>query len=214
MTQISRRALLAMSLLASTALAGCASPNPNFYTLAIIPGVARGGGPATVQLRRIGLAGYLDRNTIVRSDTSYQLHIDDNERWGEPPGDMIGRVLAQDLTQRLPGSTVFTESGAITADADTIVEVDVQRFDLDVSGLVVLAAQVAVERSRTGAALAARALRFTERPASGSTSDLVAAMSVALGHLADAAADMLRGAAPLQPARSRAASAFRTSPAR
>ncbi len=87
---------------------------------------------------------------------------------------------------------MFTESGAITADADTIVEVDVQRFDLDTSGVVVLAAQVAVERSRRGRALAARAFRFTERPASGSTSDLVAAMSAALGHLADAMAEMLR----------------------
>jgi uncharacterized protein len=92
---------------------------------------------------------------------------------------------------------VFTEAGAITADADTIVEIDVQRFDLDTSGVVVLAAQVAVERDRNHNALAARALRFTTRPASSSTSDLVAAMSTALGQMADAVADMLRGATSL-----------------
>jgi len=191
MKQIPRRTLLA-TLAGGAGLAGCASPPSQFYTLAVVPGTATGGGPPTIQLRRIGLAGYLDRNTIVRAQSGYQLHIDDNERWGEPPGDMIGRVLAQDLTQRLPGSTVFTEAGAITGDADTIVEVDVQRFDLDTSGVVILAAQVAVSRSRGGRGLAARALRFTERPASSSTSDLVAAMSVALGQLADAMAGMLR----------------------
>ena len=132
-----------------------------------MPGPAQGGGPRTVQLRRIGLAGYLDRNTIVRADAGYRLHIDENERWGEPPADMIGRVLAQDLTQRLPGSTVFTEAGAITADADTVVELDVQRFDLDVSGVVILAAQVAVQGSRGREALSARAFRLTERPGLG-----------------------------------------------
>ncbi len=188
--ELPRRTLLVA--IAGTGLAGCTSPPASFYTLAMVPGTAIGGGPPSVQLRRIGLAGYLDRNTIVRAQTGYQLHIDENQRWGEPPGDMIARVLAQDLTQRLPGTAVFTESGAITADADTIVEVDVQRFDLDTSGVVVLAAQVAIERSRRGRALAARPFRFTERPASGSTGDLVAAMSAALGHLADAMAEMLR----------------------
>jgi uncharacterized protein len=198
MTELPRRFLL--TGLGLAALAGCASPNPNYFTVAVVPGRAQPGGPRTVQIRRIGLAGYLDRNTIVRADTGYQLHIDDNQRWGEPPGDMIARVLAQDLTQRLPGSTIFTEAGAITADADTIVEIDVQRFDLDSSGLVVLAAQVAVERERNHNALAARALRFTDHPSSSATADLVAAMSVALGQLADAVADMLRGATPLSPA--------------
>ncbi len=62
---------------------------------------------------------------------------------------------------------MFTESGAITADADTIVEVDVQRFDLDTSGVVVLAAQVAVERSRRGRALAARAAPLHRAPGLG-----------------------------------------------
>ena len=196
MTELSRRSLFALTSLA--ALAGCTSPNPSFYTLKIVPGTPQPGGPRTVQLRRIGLAGYLDRNTIVRADVDYRLKIDDNERWGEPPADMIGRVFAQDLTQRLPGSTVFTEAGAITADADAIVEVDVQRFDLDTSGVVTLAAQVAIQRARGRDALSARALHFTERPASGSTTDLVAAMSTALGHCADAVADMLRGVRPLQ----------------
>ncbi len=201
-----RRALLAGL---AAALSGCASPDPNFYTLAVVPGTPQAGGPSSVQLRRIGLAGYLDRNTIVQTDAGYKLDIDENQRWGEAPADMIGRVLAQDLTQRLPGSAVFTESGSITADADTILEIDVQRFAADGSGTVVLAAQVAIERSGGRDAEITRALRFAARPASGTTTDLVAAMSGALGQLADAVAEMLREARPLQPA-----SAFRTSPAR
>ena len=61
-----RRAVL-LGLLA----ASCASPEPAYYTLAPVPAAAPGagsaagasgaGGPRTVQLRRPGLAGYLDR---------------------------------------------------------------------------------------------------------------------------------------------------------
>ena len=187
-----RRDLLLAPLL--LAVARCASPDPAIYTLRAVPGAAEGGGPQAVKLDRPGLAGYLDRSEIVRDSSTNRLRLDSGERWGEPLGDMIGRVLAEDLSQRLPGSSVFNESGAISVDASATVELDVERFDLDTSGQVVLLVQVAVELGASHDPAFTRSLRLTMRPASASTPDLVSAMSALIGQLADAVATLLRSA--------------------
>lgn len=179
-------------LLLPAALAACASPEPALYTLATIPGPARPGGPKHVQIRRIGLAGYLDRNSIVRADTGVQLQVDSNKVWAEPPGDMIGRILAQDLTERLPGTIVFTSAGAISAEPDATVEINIQRFNLDRAGRAVLLAQVAVERGRHLSG--SRTVSLSAVPAGPDTAEFVDTLSRLLGQLADQVAEMLRGA--------------------
>ena len=181
-----------LALLIALALAGCSSPEPAYYTLAPVRGAGQGGGPALVELRRPGLAGYLDRPEIVRANSAYQLRVAGGERWGEPFGDLVARILAEDLNSRLPGTSVFTSAGSISAEANATVELDVQRFDADATGQVILLAQVAVTRGRARGNSAARPVRVTVTPTSGSTADLVAAMSAALGQLADQVAGMLR----------------------
>jgi len=120
------------------------------------------------------------------------LAIAGNARWGEPFGDMVGRVLAQDLAQRLSGIAVFTEAGAISSDADLVLELDVQRFDTDASGEVVLAAQSALSHGRAHSLAQTRAFRFTAPLRGPGTAQLAAAMSALLGQLADAIAPLAR----------------------
>ncbi len=185
-----RRTTLLM-LLAS----GCSSPEPAFYTLAASPGIARPGGPRLVELRDPSVAGYLDRSEIVRNDTSYKLDLRPGERWGEPFGSMLGRVLAEDLNQRLPGTTVFTSHGSLSPEPQAQIEVDVPTFDLHSGGRVVLRAQVAVTRTaRGGSTSRTRSVQIETAPAAAGTPALVAAMSHAVGQLADAIATMLRTA--------------------
>jgi uncharacterized lipoprotein YmbA len=184
--------LLAPLLLAPLLLASCRSADPSLYTLAPARGVPRAGAPALVELRRPGIAGYLDRSEIVRANTPYQLQMQSGQRWGEPFGDMVARVLAEDLNNRLPGTSVFTSTGAITADAGARVELDLQRFDADASGQVQLLAQVAVTRGGNRAAAKAQTIRITVTPASSATADYVAALSRALGEAADQIAALLR----------------------
>jgi uncharacterized lipoprotein YmbA len=186
-TSITRRLVLAVPVL----LAACASPEPNYYTLAARPGVHVSGGPKLVELRRIGLAGYLDRPEIVRNSADYRLSIGSRDRWGEPLGNLVARTLAEDLNLRLPGTSVFTSSGSISADPDATLEIDLQRFDANANGQVVLLAQVAVTRAGRHDDAGARAVRLTVVPDSPSTTSLVAAMSQALGQLADQIAPML-----------------------
>ena len=110
-----------------------------------------------------------------------------NEWWGEPLDTMVGRVLVQELNQRLPGSTVYGESGAISTRSDATVEINLQRLDLDRQNEVILAAQIAVD----GRVSAARGVSFTVRPADATTPALVAAMSEAIARLADTITAML-----------------------
>lgn len=176
----------------------CASPEPAYYTLA--PTAPPAGGaplppkaPRTVELRRFGLAGYLDRPEIVRAGGDYQLRVAGGERWGEPLGDLMGRVAAENLTARLPGLTVFTQAGGISTDPDAVIETDIQRFDAAAGGPVTLLAQVAVRRGRRGAPLT-QTVRLQAAPASSATRDVVATMSRLLGELSDAIAALVRQA--------------------
>jgi uncharacterized protein len=180
-----RTALLALAGLP----AACASPNPTLYMLADVPGATHGGAPRVVELRAIAIAHYLERSQIVRSSEGYRMDVLSNQWWGEPLDTMMGRILVQELNQRLPGSTVYGDSGAISTPPDATVEINLQRFDLNRDGAVLLAAQVAVDAKR----MVARGVALTVLPADGTTQALVAAMSTAVAQLADTIAAMLAG---------------------
>ena len=174
-------------LLAAAVPAACASPDPTLYVLAPIAGTTTPGAPRTVELREVGLARYLERSQIVRSSDSYRLDVLSNEWWGEPLGAMISRVLVQELTQRLVGSTVYPESGAITGEAAATVAVNIQRLDADAAGAVVLIAQVEVR----GRSVATRNIHLMMTTATAGTPGLVEAMSRVIAQLADAIAGMV-----------------------
>ena len=166
MSAITRRRLL----LASAGLAlpvACSSPDPTLYTLAPVPGTPRPGAPHIVVLRQISLARYLERPQIVRSSAAYQLEMERNDWWGEPLGAMLGRVLVEELSQRLPGSVVLSELGAIGNKPDATVEINVLRLDAERDGTVVLRAQVGVTRAASAQAPAARGHRAEGRAAVG-----------------------------------------------
>ncbi len=178
--------------LVALCLAGCASPNPALYTIASVPGAARGPTPRVIMLRHIALASYLDRQHIVRSSENYRLEVMANDWWGEPLATMLGRVLGEELGQRLPGSSVYAESGAVSVNPDASVEVNIQRLDTDAAGSLVLAAQAAVVFEKHREAPVTREFRFSvPQPAPGVPGE-VGAISVAVGQLADGLAAMLR----------------------
>jgi uncharacterized lipoprotein YmbA len=185
-TGLSRRGGL---LTLAAVLASCSSPNPKLYIFSMLPGKTYQGAPRVVELRAIAIAHYLERNQIVRSSEGYRLDVLSNEWWGEPLDTMMARILVQELNQRLPGSTVYSDSGAISTPADATVEINLQRFDLDRDGDLLLAAQIAVEGKRS----ASHAVALKERPEDGTTQALVGAMSAAVAQLADAIAEMLAG---------------------
>lgn len=168
-----------------------ASPDPVLYTVAVRPGPALNRGPRVVQLRDIGLASYLDRKEIVRSSEDYRLGVMANAWWGEPLGSLLGRVLVVELSQRLPNSKVYSESGAISADPNAVVGVNIQRLDTDKAGTLVLLAQAAVEFNRPRRS-AARNFAISRTPPTPDVAGQVAATSDAVAELADGIAALLQ----------------------
>ena len=182
-------------LLLLAAVSGCASASTSYFALAPVPGTPATGGPAAIEVRQPGIAGYLDRNGIVRGDNDYKLDVASTQVWGEPLGDMLGRVMAEDLAQRLPGTQVTAAQGVISARPDLLVELQVDRFDSGHDGTLTLAAQVSVLRARDRAPLMTRSFRLTAPNPPAGTAELVARMSGLLGQLSDRTAEMVAGGA-------------------
>ncbi|SKA31069.1 hypothetical protein SAMN02745126_05082 [Enhydrobacter aerosaccus] len=192
--QITRRRLAGLALpLALPALAAAcsSSPDPVLYTLQMKQGPVLGPGPRNIQVRDIGLAAYLDRKEIVRSSEDYKLGVMSNDWWGEGLGGMIGRVIVLGLAQRLPGSNVYGEGGAISPDANAVVGINVQRLDLDARGQLVLIAQAAVRFERPLRTVS-RSFTITRTPPTTTVAGQVAASSEAIAELTDGVAEMLR----------------------
>ena len=171
--------------------AGCStSPDPALYTIAPVSGAEHNGAPNIILLQQIGLERYLDRPQIVRSSENYRLEVMTNDQWGEPLGAMLARVLVAELGQRLPRSAVIKETGAVSAPPDATIAVNVQRLDEDASGVLVLQAQASVIfKGRANPVV--KGFRFTVSPAGAGTPPEVAAISTALGQLADGIAAMV-----------------------
>ncbi len=182
-------AKLAILALAAVVTA-CSSPSPVLYTIAPVPGRVQSGGPKVIALQQISTARFLERSEIVRSSENYRLDVMSNDWWGEPLGAMLSRVLVEELGQRLPQSTVFAESGAVSASPDATIELNLQRLDEDAAGDLVLQAQASVSfKGRPGQAL--RNFRFVVTPPVPGVQGEVTAISMAVGQLADGISSML-----------------------
>ena len=182
-----RQLVLAVSV---ALLAGCGGSDPSYYTLTAVPGQARPGVPLIVELRTPSIAPYLDRDTVVRSEQDNRLELADGSNWAGALPDMIGRNLALDLGQRLPGSTVYLQGGAISTTPMARIELDVSHFARDASGRAEIEATLTVHRPGSEP-IASGGLHLTLRPADPSVGALVGALSVLLGQVADSAADAL-----------------------
>jgi uncharacterized protein len=179
-------------LVAPLVVGGCgSSPNPNYYSIATRSGPTMLRAPKVVMVKDIGLASYLDRREIVRSSEGYKLDIMSNDWWGEPLGAMLGRVLVLGLSQRLPGSSVYGESGAISADPNASVGVNIQRLDANKANTLVLIAQAAIDFNRPRRE-ASRNFTISKPLSTPDIPGLVAAISDAVGELADAIAALLQ----------------------
>ena len=172
------------------ALAGCSSPDPALYTIAAAPGVVQPRSPKIVLVQQIAVAHFLERSQIVRSSENYRLDVMSNDWWGEPLAAMLSRVLIEELGQRLPQSTVIADNGAVTARPNATVEVNIQRLDEDAAGNLILQAQAAV-RATGQPQPELRNFRFSVTPSAPGIPGEVAAISTAMGRLADGIAAML-----------------------
>ena len=178
--RLTRLAAAAAALL----LAGCAaSPTPRLYVLATLaePGEAPAGGLA-VGVGPVALAPHLDRPQIVTRLGS-ELRLGELDRWGEPLGDGIARVLAENLGRRLASERIWVHPWPPTVPIDVGVAVEVLRCDADEAGDGVFAARFTVFGRDREMLLARRFERREPAAAGDSAGATVEALSRALAGL-------------------------------
>ena len=142
-------------------------------------------------LQQIGLQRYLERSQIVRSSENYRLDVMENDWWGEPLGAMLGRVLVSELGQRLPQSIVINESGAVSATPDATISLNMQRLDEDACRRADPGGAGQRGIQGAGGAPALPSFRFSVPPPAPGIPAEVAAISAAVGQLADGLATMV-----------------------
>ena len=180
----SRRRIFAVLALLPALGACSTTPPPKLFTLAPRPGTPDNRFAGAISVRRAELAKYLDRPEIVRYSDPYQLSMSEYVRWGEGLGDMVTRVLVADLAQRLPRSQPYAASGPLTPPSPIVtIDLNIDKFEPDPSGAVVLVAQWMAHRERTGDRIRFEQIRVAVE-ANDPTAQ-VAAMSDALAQLAD-----------------------------
>jgi uncharacterized lipoprotein YmbA len=173
-------------------LAGCASAPTTYLTLAPVPGETVP-GTGVVAVAPVQMPPALDRLRLTRAGGPEVIHVAPHTRWVAPLGGMIRRVLARDLAQRLPDAAVRMPGDPLPPGRLRLVRVNLLRF-MPVTGSavpahVVLDADWEEATRRAGHRLVkGRTTQGRARwvvPAGAGGPAQAAAMSTALGRLAD-----------------------------
>lgn len=175
------------------AIAGCGtSPPTRFFTLdATRSATAHEVHGAPIEVNAVHIPPALDRQTIVRGEVDHQLTISSQDRWGADLGELVRRVLTQDLEARLPAGMVLPSDTPAPDNARGLV-VEILTFQPRGSEVILDADWTLLEGAPARPALQ-RSVHLQEA-AGSSTNEQASAMSRLLGRLADQiAAEIARG---------------------
>jgi uncharacterized protein len=190
-----RAAALAL-LPAAAALAACTPPLPTrLYTL--VPAEIGAGVPAgtagdaapsgpVLGLDPVTLPAYLDRPEIVTRAGTHQVRLGEFDKWVEPLQPMFRRLLEERLREAAGAREVVGLPPPDGAEPRHAVAVEVERFDADETGRVLLDARWRVYQPATGRTVESGrdAIQVQGAPPPDYPA-LVAAMGRAVGQLAD-----------------------------
>ena len=118
--------------------------------------------PIELGLGPIRFPAYLDRLEMVTGINENSLAISDTNRWAAPLDDAFTRILAQDLSSRMPDSRVALYPWYNDHLPDFQIIVDVRRFDATVQGLARLEASWIIRDAKTNTSLYSTSSAFTQ----------------------------------------------------
>lgn len=174
-------------------LAGCGhSPATRFFTLDAMPAArpVATAWLAPVQLDAVHIPEVLDRPELVRQIAANRLQVSEQDRWGAPLGQMMRRVLAQDLLTRLPaGSFVLPDAPKVAGVRGLVVTI--LQLQADAAGRLTLQASWSLVAGDLTQAAPNHDVQLTAQAPSHDAAAQAAAMSRILGELADRIATTL-----------------------
>ena len=187
---MTRMWLRSVYLLACCMLVACSSSPPTkFYILnEVAPAAAA--APATAAPNQIPLRvepvvipPELDRPELVTRSGPNRVHVAGTERWAAPIAEQIRRVLSDDLAARLPARMVADPNEPATKEPRRSLTVAIGEFFGNESCAVTLRATWSLTNSH---GVSQRGNELVQvPPATACTGELPAAMSRAIGLLAD-----------------------------
>lgn len=180
-----RWAAAAMLAVSAWLVAGCGgSSATRLHVLSITPAPAASDRlNATIGVGPVRVPEALDRLQLVSRDSAGTLVVSDTQRWAEPLGEALTRVLSEDLARRLGANSVARFPWRPSAAPRMQVPVDVLRFDAGPEAAVSLEARWRVLGADGSVLEPARRSRI-EVPFTGGIEDLVRAHGEAAARLA------------------------------
>jgi uncharacterized lipoprotein YmbA len=159
------------------------SREPDYFTLETSQGPIK---PIALSLKinRPVLAGYLDRPQFTRQIGGNQILMNNTQYWAEPLDKMFMRVLASDLQQRLPASTIVTEDNYMAPDARYTIDANIDQFNLVDDARVSLKGTLIIKDRQSATPSAATPVQWTIDSGS-SPSAIAQGLSTLIGKLAD-----------------------------
>lgn len=147
----------------------------------------------------IKLPGYLDTQSIVKTDANGRIEYVRDAYWGEPLADGFARALLYRTGARVGTSHAVAFPWYSTTRVDWKVPVDVLRFEATGDGRAVLVARWSIERTSDGQLVAGGHSVF-EETAGDDAVLIVDALNRCIDRLADDIASTLTGPAAVVPA--------------
>jgi len=184
-----------LCILLALAIGACGSSPPvQYYALSASGGadLANSEDARTMGLGPLRLPEYLNRTQFVTRSSGNELQVDEFNRWAEPLGTSIHRIVAADVDGLLDELVVvaFPYGTVIRSIVDFRLHGDIIRFDADQSGRVVLEVQWGIWSDDSVTVVRAHRSRYTTQASrAGNPAAVVAAMNEALSLFSQDIAD-------------------------
>ena len=156
-------------------------------------GVAAARQDLPIQVGDVALPGTLDRHSLVTRGPGTTLNVSDQDRWAAPLDELIRRAMTSDLRDRLGIERVLAPGDPRPRGAVLVVALNIQRFSGDSTGDVVLETDWTIGKTTPGSAIQTHHARLHVKAGSDTPDAITAAMSQALGQLADTIAAQAGG---------------------
>jgi uncharacterized protein len=176
--------MLAVGGLVTSCLIGRGDPTRFYVLTATVPASSSTPGPLGIGLGPIAMPGYLRRPMLATRVDGTQVRYADFERWAEPLPALFARALGQDLSALLDDARIVPYPWYPATSLDVVVRVDVSAFEADVRGNARLEACWTIRDPRTATVRRDDCSSITEAGDRDDTRLQVAALSRAVGELA------------------------------
>ena len=144
-----------------------------------------------VRVERVAVPPELDRLELVSRSGPYRVRISDSERWAAPLDDQIRRVLTEDLAERLAPRLLADPNEPATNEPRRLLSIAISEFYTDDACATTLRADWTLrspaDQSEHGSETIGPAMIASCKTGTA----VAAAMSSALGALADRLADVI-----------------------